>query len=167
MFLTRYILTFLTRYILMFLCKIYLTNYVPNIENYDSTFYEISQYEKLITKLGHLSIIPPRMSKRAKRKYCSKVSCLTNISSSEHQFYSILASYEPQNYSFLPNVFSLGLFWRSSTKLISATECVCPMALAPVCNSEVELTVPDRKQDKASFIEMITWTICNLEQWFY
>ena len=41
------------------------------------------------------------------------------------------------------------------------------MALAPVCNSEVELTVPDRKQDKASFIEMITWTICNLELWFY
>ena len=38
------------------------------------------------------------------------------------------------------------------------------MALAPVCNSEVKLTVPDRKQDKASFIEMITWTICNLEQ---
>merc|ERR1711931_614754 len=39
-----------------------------------------------------------RMSKRAKRKYCSKVSCLPNIS--------------------------------------STTECVCPMDLAPVCNSE-------------------------------
>merc|ERR1719305_978026 len=39
-----------------------------------------------------------RLSKRAKRKYCSKVSCLTNIS--------------------------------------STTECVCPMALTPVCNSE-------------------------------
>merc|ERR1712243_163114 len=37
---------------------------------------------------------PKRLSKRAKRKYCSKVSCLTT------------------------------------------TECVCPMALDPVCNSE-------------------------------
>ena len=52
----------------MFLCKIYLTNYVPNIENYDSTFYEISQYEKLITKLGHLSIIPPKDEQESQKE---------------------------------------------------------------------------------------------------
>ena len=71
----------------------------------DSTSYnshQITEYGKLITKLGSLSTIIslPRLSKRAKRKYCSKVSCLPNISSSEHQINNFMNSMKTVVYQF-------------------------------------------------------------------
>ena len=75
----------------------------------------------------------PRLNKRAKKRYCNKVSCLPSIPSSEHL--AIIYMYMYNKVLLSPTL--ILRITAHSTQLISATECVCPMDLAPVCNSQV------------------------------
>ena len=78
----------------------------------------------------------PRLNKRAKKRYCNKVSCLPSIPSSEHRAIIYICTTNMYFESTTFSYFNLKNH-ADSTQLISATECVCPMDLAPVCNSQV------------------------------